>query len=483
MPQHDFVDRDRRAVLGAGGALILGAALWPARAPAQTNNAAKLRIGVIGSGHIGGTIGGLWVKDGHKVLFSSRHPEELKDLVAGLGELAQAGTVEQAIAFGDAMFIAVPYKALPQVGQDYGAALKGKIVLDACNAIAARDGADFADEVDKNGIGVTSQKYLPGTRLVRAFNTLNYKIFASEANRPDPKLAIPIAGDDAEAVQSRRRAGARRRLRSGGGRQARRCEPLPAWRAGLRPAGDRGRAQAEAVAGAMTAPTTAHCSAGLGWAVPATPQERAAALWSFAYFFTLLAGYYVLRPLRDQMGIAGGVRNLPWLFTATFVTLHRRAAALRRAGGEAAARALHPHRLSLLRRQSRAVLAVADARHRAGDRRARVLRLGQRVQPVRGRGVLVVHGRPVHRRAGQAPVRLHRRRRHRRRAAGPGHHHRAVGAARPGQPLDRGGGAAGTGGVLRLPARARGDGASRRASGCKPNRSGSAAAPSRRCPN
>ena len=59
----------------------------------------------------------------------------------------------------------------------------------------------------------------------------------------------------------------------------------------------------------------------LGWAVPATRQERAAALWSFAYFFTLLAGYYVLRPLRDQMGIAGGVKNLPWLFTATFVTL------------------------------------------------------------------------------------------------------------------------------------------------------------------
>jgi AAA family ATP:ADP antiporter len=61
-----------------------------------------------------------------------------------------------------------------------------------------------------------------------------------------------------------------------------------------------------------------------GWlqrAVPATMQERSAALWSFAYFFTLLAGYYVLRPVRDQMGIAGGVRNLPWLFTATFLSL------------------------------------------------------------------------------------------------------------------------------------------------------------------
>src|SRR6267154_4674596 len=61
-----------------------------------------------------------------------------------------------------------------------------------------------------------------------------------------------------------------------------------------------------------------------GWwqrAVPATTQERSAALWSFAYFFTLLAGYYVLRPVRDQMGIAGGVKNLPWLFTATFLSL------------------------------------------------------------------------------------------------------------------------------------------------------------------
>ena len=55
--------------------------------------------------------------------------------------------------------------------------------------------------------------------------------------------------------------------------------------------------------------------------VPATRAERRAALWSFAYFFALLAAYYVLRPLRDQMAIAGGTRALPWLFTATFVTL------------------------------------------------------------------------------------------------------------------------------------------------------------------
>jgi 8-hydroxy-5-deazaflavin:NADPH oxidoreductase len=198
MRNHDFVDRNRRAFIGAGGALILGSALWPGHASAQSS--AKMPIGIIGSGHIGGTIGRLWVKDGHKVLFSSRHPNELKDLVEGLGPNAQAGTVEQAIAFGDVVFIAVPYKAIPQLGKDYGAALKGKIVLDACNATQARDG-DITEEVVRDGIGVTSQKYLPGTRLVRAFNSFGYMVLAKEANRPDPKLAVPIAGDDTEAVK------------------------------------------------------------------------------------------------------------------------------------------------------------------------------------------------------------------------------------------------------------------------------------------
>jgi 8-hydroxy-5-deazaflavin:NADPH oxidoreductase len=191
---------DRRVMLGMGGALLLSAALSPMRLLAQTTDGNKSRIGIIGSGRIGGTIGGLWVKAGHPVMFSSRHPEELKDLVAGFGTLAQAGPVDQAITFGEVIFIAVPYGALPQIGNDYGAALKNKIVLDACNATAARDGA-IADEVERDSIGIVSQKYLSGTRLVRSFNTLSYMIFAREANRPDPKLAVPIAGDDPEAVR------------------------------------------------------------------------------------------------------------------------------------------------------------------------------------------------------------------------------------------------------------------------------------------
>jgi predicted dinucleotide-binding enzyme len=201
MPSHeDDVDRRRRGLLVAGGVLSLATALAPRRARAQAAGGAKLKIGVIGSGHIGGTIGGLWVKAGHPVLFSSRHPEELKDLVTGLGPLARAGTVAQAIEFGEVLLVAVPYAALPQIGQDYREALAGKVVLDACNAVNARDGA-IADEVEHDGIGVVSHKYLLGTRLVRAFNTMSYMIFAREAHRPEPRLAIPIAGDDAAAVQ------------------------------------------------------------------------------------------------------------------------------------------------------------------------------------------------------------------------------------------------------------------------------------------
>ena len=189
-------DLTRRATLAAAGAVLLCG-----RAVAQAQAQTKSRIGIIGAGNIGASIGGLWVKAGHNVMFSSRNPDELKDLVAGLGPLAHAGTVAQAIAYGDVLFIAVPYAALPQIGSDYKDALKGKIMLDAGNAVPTRDGDAITKEADTNGTGVTSQKYLAGTRLVRAFNTMGAKIFETQSNRPDPKLAIPIAGDDPEAVR------------------------------------------------------------------------------------------------------------------------------------------------------------------------------------------------------------------------------------------------------------------------------------------
>jgi hypothetical protein len=119
------VDRGRRAILGAAGGLILQTVLQVTTASGQAAGP-KMKIGIIGAGHIGGTIGELWTKAGYPVFFSSRHPEELQNLVARLGPLAQAGTVDQAIGFGDVVFIAVPYGALPQIGKDYGKSLTGQ---------------------------------------------------------------------------------------------------------------------------------------------------------------------------------------------------------------------------------------------------------------------------------------------------------------------------------------------------------------------
>jgi 8-hydroxy-5-deazaflavin:NADPH oxidoreductase len=190
----------RRTILRAGSlaSLAFAASALSQGASGQTA-AAPLKIGIIGAGHIGSTLGTLWVKAGHPVMFSSRHPEELAPLVQELGPLAKSGAVADAIAFGDVVFIAVPYGAYPQIGKDYGSQLAGKIVLDAGNATERRDG-DITKEVNEEGIGVTSAKYLPGARIVRAFNSMGYKFFVSESNRAGERMAIPLAGDDKDAV-------------------------------------------------------------------------------------------------------------------------------------------------------------------------------------------------------------------------------------------------------------------------------------------
>jgi len=172
----------------------------PEDAVVQAATASPMKIGIIGSGNIGSTVGTLWVKAGHQVLFSSRNPEKLKPLVDGLGHLARAGTVEEALNFGDVVLLGVPYGAYPQLGKDYAKQFVGKIVLDAGNAVLARDG-EIAKPARENGVGLTSAKLLAGARIVRAFNIMNFRKVASLAHRPAPRLAMPIAGDDPQALK------------------------------------------------------------------------------------------------------------------------------------------------------------------------------------------------------------------------------------------------------------------------------------------
>jgi predicted dinucleotide-binding enzyme len=203
MSKDRVVVRDRRDVLlsAASGIAALAFGAWPA-ARAQTAGGSPLKIGIVGAGREGGALGALLVKAGHPVMFSSRHPEELKSLVDSLGPLAQSGTVAQAIDFGDVVMIVVPYTAMQQIGKDHASALAKKAaVVDVSNPIARRDGEDLVKWVDEQGgAGLATTRLLPGAHIVRAFNAINYAKLGEDAHRQGEPVGVPIAGDDPNAI-------------------------------------------------------------------------------------------------------------------------------------------------------------------------------------------------------------------------------------------------------------------------------------------
>jgi len=159
-----------------------------------------IKIGIIGSGRIGSTFGGLWAKAGHEIMFSDREAEQAKRAADAAGPRARAGSVEDAVAFGDAVLIAVPYGALPAIAQQVGAQLKGKVVIDPNNPVPSRDG-ELGAQAKEKGAALSTAAILPGARLVRAFNSWGYQTMAREANRPAPRMAIPVAADDPAALK------------------------------------------------------------------------------------------------------------------------------------------------------------------------------------------------------------------------------------------------------------------------------------------
>jgi predicted dinucleotide-binding enzyme len=188
----------RRFLQSAAALSLLPLGRWSGSLPLPRSGSRK--IGIIGSGQQGGAVGLLWAKAGHEILFSSRNPGDLADLVQRAGPRTRAGLPQEAATFGDVVLIAVPYGALPQVGQDYAPLMRGKIVIDCGNPRADRDGP-MADEAIRKGTGVASAEYLPGVRLVRAFNALSAVQVERESHRAGEKMGIPIAGDDAEATR------------------------------------------------------------------------------------------------------------------------------------------------------------------------------------------------------------------------------------------------------------------------------------------
>jgi len=192
----------RRVLVAVVAIMALGSLPFAqsARAQAPSPSGPKLKIGIIGTGKIGGALARHWASAGYDVFVSSRHPEELQALVAQIGAHARAGTPREAAAFGTVILVSVPYSAMPQIGEDLRAELAGKVILDTSNPVVARDG-DMAIEAQKKGAGVASAEFLHSSRVVRAFNCIPAASLANEADRKPERLAIPIGSDDAEALK------------------------------------------------------------------------------------------------------------------------------------------------------------------------------------------------------------------------------------------------------------------------------------------
>lgn len=160
----------------------------------------KLKIGIIGAGHIGGNAARLFVKAGHEVVISnSRGPQTLDELVDELGDNASAGTVEMARDFGDIVFISIPlfrYTELPAEGWD------GKVVIDTNNYYPERDGQIAVLDAGTATSSELLERHLPGARIVKAFNTIWFEHLRSKGDMSlplDDRHVIFMAGDDSDA--------------------------------------------------------------------------------------------------------------------------------------------------------------------------------------------------------------------------------------------------------------------------------------------
>jgi predicted dinucleotide-binding enzyme len=155
-------------------------------------------IGLIGSGHIGGTVARLAVDASHDVVLSnSRGPETLQGLVRELGERARAGTTQEA-AQADIVVLSIPLKNVGDIPADL---VRDKIVIDTSNYYPQRDGQIAALDDGSTTTSELVQSRLPGSLLVKGFNNINF-LHLGSLQRPSgspERSVLPIAGDDASA--------------------------------------------------------------------------------------------------------------------------------------------------------------------------------------------------------------------------------------------------------------------------------------------
>ncbi|AFY58478.1 putative dinucleotide-binding enzyme [Rivularia sp. PCC 7116] len=161
-----------------------------------------MKIGIIGSGNIGGNLGKHWAASGHEVMFSSRNPETLKSMADEVG--ARTGTPQEAASFGEVILLAIPFGKVPDLATQIGS-LDNKILIDAGNPYPHRDG-DVAqkviDDESQTATGYVADQFR-GAKTVKAFNSIYYKVLAEKAFlEGDERIAVQVCSDDEQAKET-----------------------------------------------------------------------------------------------------------------------------------------------------------------------------------------------------------------------------------------------------------------------------------------
>jgi predicted dinucleotide-binding enzyme len=151
-----------------------------------------MRIGIVGTGRIGGNAGRLFAGAGHEVMFSgSRDPAKLEAAAAAAGG-ATTGTPREAVEFGEVVMLSIPWRAVDNVVAQMGD-LGGRIVIDTTNQY----GSGCWEQLPKPAAEINAER-MPGARLVKAFNTLTAGFQGEAAGRG---VALFMAGEDASAKE------------------------------------------------------------------------------------------------------------------------------------------------------------------------------------------------------------------------------------------------------------------------------------------
>jgi len=159
-----------------------------------------MKIGILGAGNVGATLGTRWAKGGHQVVFSSREPDsqKMKDVVAKAGPNSKAASVAETVKSSDVIALTTPWTAAQDALKEAGN-LSGKILVDVLNPLLPDlSGLEVGNTTSA---GEMVAGWAKGAKVVKAFNTIGFPVMADPAINGKPVVMF-YCGDDAGAKET-----------------------------------------------------------------------------------------------------------------------------------------------------------------------------------------------------------------------------------------------------------------------------------------